>query len=178
MKVIVGLGNPGKEYENTRHNAGFIVVDNYLGNVSWKEEHKALISESRINGEKVLFVKPLTFMNNSGDSIKEILSYYKLSSDDLLVIQDDIALSLGKWRIKYESSDGGHNGIKSIINNLGTNKFWRLKIGLAKENENIDTVSYVLGRLTKKEIDQMNSDFNSYFQVIDSFILGNIKEVK
>ena len=117
-------------------------------------------------------------MNNSGNSIKEILSYYKLSSDDLLVIQDDIALSLGKWRIKYESSDGGHNGIKSIINNLGTNKFWRLKIGLAKENENIDTISYVLGRLTKKEIDQINSDFNSYFQVIDSFISGNIKEVK
>jgi len=178
MKVIVGLGNPGKEYELTRHNIGFIVLDNYLGDVSWKEEHNALIFEKRVNNEKVLFVKPLTFMNNSGEAISKILSYYKIDTDNILVIQDDIALPLGKSRIKYESSDGGHNGIKSIINNLGTNKFFRLKIGLAKENDNIDTISYVLGKLTAKEKDQMSKDMNYYCDVIDSFIDDKILEVK
>lgn len=169
MKVIVGLGNPGKEYELTRHNIGFIILDNYLGNVKWKEKFKSLVYEKNINGEKVLFVKPLTFMNNSGEAIREILSYLKINVDDLLVIQDDIALQLGKSRIKYDSSDGGHNGIKSIIKELQTNKFLRLKIGLAKESE-IDTISYVLGKLTKKELTQLSNDLNKYFCIIDTFI--------
>lgn len=169
MKVIVGLGNPGKEYESTRHNAGFIVLDSYLGKVKWKENHKSLIYETVIFGEKVLFVKPLTFMNNSGEAITEILSYYKIDIDDLLVVQDDIALELGKSRIKYESSDGGHNGIKSIIRELHTDCFLRLKIGLAKERET-DTISYVLGKLTKKEKNQINDDMPKYFNVIDTFI--------
>lgn len=178
MKVVVGLGNPGKEYESTRHNVGFQILDSYLGNVSWKEEHNSLVCEKRINNQKVLFVKPLTYMNNSGEAIKKILNYYKVDSDNLLVIQDDIALALGKSRIKYDSTDGGHNGIKSIIKNLGTNKFLRLKIGLAKENENIDTISYVLGKLTQKEKDQINKDLQSYFGIIDSFIDGKILEDK
>ena len=169
MKLVVGLGNPGKEYELTRHNAGFIIVDNYLGNVAWKEFHNAMVHEKVIDGEKVLFVKPLTFMNNSGDAIKSIINFYKLSTDDLLVIQDDIALELGKHRIKYESSDGGHNGIKSVINRLGTNKVLRLKIGLAKEKE-IDTISYVLGKRTKKEIEQLQKDSKTYYNIIDTFI--------
>lgn len=176
MKVIVGLGNPGKEYEQTRHNVGFIVLDNYLGNVKWKEDHKSLIHETMICDEKVLFVKPLTFMNNSGEAIREILSYYKVDTDNLLVIQDDIALELGKSRLKYESSDGGHNGIKSIINELHTNKFLRLKIGLAKEKE-IDTISYVLGKLTKKEKLQINNDFEKYFDIINNFIKYDINKV-
>ena len=100
MKVVVGLGNPGKEYESTRHNVGFIILDNYLGSVKWKGDHKSLIHEISVNGEKILFVKPLTFMNNSGEAIQEILSYYKIDTDNLLVIQDDIALELGKSRIK------------------------------------------------------------------------------
>lgn len=169
MKVVVGLGNPGKEYESTRHNVGFIILDNYLGSVKWKEDHKSLIHEISVNGEKILFVKPLTFMNNSGEAIQEILSYYKIDTDNLLVIQDDIALELGKSRIKYESSDGGHNGIKSIIKELHTDKFLRLKVGLAKEKE-VDTISYVLGKLTKKEINQIKNDLDKYFSVIDTFI--------
>ena len=176
MKVIVGLGNPGKEYEKTRHNVGFIVLDSYLGNVKWKEDHKSMIYETIIGDEKVLFVKPLTFMNNSGDAVKEILSYYKVDIDNLLVIQDDIALELGKSRIKYESSDGGHNGIKSIITELHTNKFLRLKIGLAKEKE-IDTISYVLGKLTKKEKEQIDNDLEKYFDIINNFIMYDINKV-
>lgn len=169
MKVIVGLGNPGKDYEQTRHNIGFIILDNYLGKVKWKEDHKALIYEDLIEDEKVLFVKPLTFMNSSGDAIQEILSYYKVDTDDLLVIQDDISLMLGKHRIKYDSSDGGHNGIKSIIKRLNTQKFLRLKIGLEKEIET-ETISYVLGKLTKKEKNQINNDMDKYFDVINTFI--------
>lgn len=177
MKLIVGLGNPGKEYELTRHNVGFYIIDNYLSDPVWKDfKKKALICEKKINNEKVIFVKPTTYMNNSGEAIKSILSYYKLFIDDMLVIQDDIAIELGKSRIKYESSDGGHNGIKSIINSIGSSKFLRLKIGLAKEKE-IDTISYVLGKMTKKEINQIDEDMNHYFEVINTFINGGIEKV-
>lgn len=177
MKIIVGLGNPGKEYELTRHNVGFYVLDKYLGDIKWKtSKQNALIYEDSINGEKVIFVKPLTFMNNSGEAIREILKYYKAYIDDLLVIQDDISIQLGKSRIKYDSTDGGHNGIKSIINNLGTNKFLRLKIGLAKEHE-VDTINYVLGKLTKKELSQIDKDLDHYFNIINTFINYGLDKV-
>ena len=177
MKVIVGLGNPGKDYDLTRHNIGFYILDKYLGEVKWKNtKQNALIYEENINNEKVIFVKPLTYMNNSGEAIREILKYYKAYIDDLLVIQDDIALQLGKYRIKYDSSDGGHNGIKSIINNLGTQKFLRLKVGLAKEHE-MDTIDYVLGKLSKKELNQINNDMDYYFNVIDTFINKGLEKV-
>ena len=177
MKIIVGLGNPGKEYELTRHNIGFYILDKYLGDVKWKSsKQNALIYEDIINGEKVIFVKPLTYMNNSGEAIREILKYYKAYIDDLLVIQDDISIVLGKSRIKYDSTDGGHNGIKSIINCLGTNKFLRLKVGLAKEHE-VDTINYVLGKLTKKELSQIDEDMNHYFLVIDTFINDGLDKV-
>lgn len=177
MKVIVGLGNPGKDYDLTRHNIGFYILDNYLGEVKWKNtKQNALIYEDNINNERVIFVKPLTYMNNSGEAIREILKYYNANIDDLLVIQDDIALQLGKYRIKYDSSDGGHNGIKSIINNLGTQKFLRLKVGLAKEHE-MNTIDYVLGKLSKKELNQINNDMDHYFNVIDTFIDKGLEKV-
>jgi PTH1 family peptidyl-tRNA hydrolase len=177
MKIIVGLGNPGKNYELTRHNVGFYVLDKFLGNVKWKNsKQNALIYEKSYNGEKVIFVKPLTYMNNSGESVRELLKYYKAYIDDLLIIQDDISIVLGKSRIKYDSTDGGHNGIKSIINCLGSNKFLRLKIGLAKEQET-DTINYVLGKLTKKELLQIDEDMNHYFDVINTFINGGLEKV-
>lgn len=177
MKIIIGLGNPGKEYELTRHNIGFYILDQYLGNIKWKNfKQNALIYETVIADEKVIFVKPLTFMNNSGEAIRDIVKYYKSFIDDILVIQDDISIQLGKSRIKYESTDGGHNGIKSIINNLGTNKFLRLKIGLAKEHEE-DTINYVLGKLSKKEINQINEDMPHYFDVIETFIKYGLEKV-
>ena len=176
MKIVIGLGNPGKKYELTRHNVGFILLDKYLGDVDWKEAHKSLIFEKKYDNEKVIFMKPMTFMNNSGEAIIDIIKYYKLSSDDILVIQDDIDLPLGKIRVKYDSSDGGHNGIKSITKNLGTQKFLRLKIGLAKD-ENIDTISYVLGKLTKKELEQVDSQFLKCSKIINDFIDGGIDKV-
>lgn len=169
MKLIIGLGNPDKKYELTRHNVGFIVLDAYVNDDNWKEFHNALVYEKKINNEKILFVKPLTYMNNSGDAVRYLIDYYKLTPDDIFVIQDDISLELGKHRIKYDSSDGGHNGIKSIIKSLNTQKFLRLKIGLAKEKE-VDTISYVLGKLTKKEKNQIDNDLAIYFNYINTFI--------
>lgn len=177
MKLIVGLGNPGKEYESTRHNIGFIILDRYVNDDNWKEFKNALIHEKNINGEKIIFAKPTTYMNNSGEAVSAICSYYKIDIDDVLIIQDDIDLPLGKYRFKYESSDGGHNGIKSIIKHLNTNKIPRLKIGLAK-NENIDTISYVLGKLSKQEQEVINNDMNNYFDIINTFIKDGIDGIK
>jgi len=169
MKLIVGLGNPGKEYTQTRHNIGFYILDNYLGNVQWKEFKKSLVYESTINNEKIIFCKPMTYMNNSGEAVSELVDYYKIDHNDVLIIQDDISIALGKYRIKYDSTDGGHNGIKSIIKHLGTNQFLRLKIGLAKEFDE-DTISYVLGKLSKKEKEDVDSKLEVYYDIINKFI--------
>ena len=120
MKLIVGLGNPGKEYENTRHNVGFIVIDNYTSNLIWSSEKNYMITSSIINGEKILFLKPLTYMNLSGYAVSQVANYYKISPDDILVIHDDLDLPIGEIKLKFNSSAGGHNGIKSIIEQLGT----------------------------------------------------------
>lgn len=172
MKVIVGLGNPEKKYELTRHNVGFIILDMYLDYPQFSEKKNYLYYEKIINGEKVLFVKPLTYMNNSGIAVSEIIKFYKISTDNILVIQDDISLPLGKNRIKYDSTDGGHNGIKSIISHLGTKKIYRLKVGLENSN-NIDTVSFVLGKLSKEEIETIKKSKEYYCNIIDSFINNN-----
>ena len=110
MKLIVGLGNPGKEYENTRHNIGFMVLDYFPGNNNWQEKFEALYHDEVINGEKVLFIKPLTYMNLSGNSVIKFANYFNISTDDILVIHDDLDLSVGKYRLKYKSSCGGHKG--------------------------------------------------------------------
>lgn len=168
MKLIVGLGNIGKEYDLTRHNIGFMCLDNYLGNVSWKSDFKACSYKTNINGEAVLFIKPSTYMNLSGEAVRYYVDYYKISLDDILIIQDDLDLNLGKIRIKYDSSSGGHNGIKSISKCLGTNKYLRLKIGISKpSNNNID---YVLGKFLKDELDILNDSFVNCNKIINDFI--------
>ena len=154
MKLIVGLGNPGSKYEKTRHNIGFEVI-NYLqkdlGITNEKEKFQGLISEKNIDGEKVLFLKPQTFMNLSGNSIIEVINFYKLNpKTDLVVIYDDMDLPVGKLRVKEKGSSGGHNGIKSIIANLGTEEFNRIKVGIGHpESHNI--IDYVLKRPSKEE---------------------------
>ena len=149
MKLIVGLGNPGREYEKTRHNIGFNVLDLLADkyNITFSENKKFNALEASFNliGEKVILVKPLTFMNLSGDSVIKYINYYDIDVNDLLVIHDDLDMELGKIRIVFDSSSGGHNGIKSIINNLNSKKFTRLKIGIS-HNKNIDTKDYVLGK--------------------------------
>ena len=154
MYVIVGLGNPGKQYENTRHNIGFISIDylaDQLGIKVNKAKHKALIGECRIGREKVVLVKPQTFMNLSGESVREIVEYYKIPMENLIVIYDDIDIDKGTVRIRSKGSAGTHNGMRSIIKLVGSDKFPRVRIGIGKDSR-IPLVDYVIGGFRKEEV--------------------------
>lgn len=155
MYLIAGLGNPTSQYENTRHNVGFDAID-YIAaenNISVDtKKHKALIGKGIIAGEKVILAKPQTFMNLSGESIREIVSYYNIDpKSHLLVLFDDISLDVGRLRIRRKGSAGGHNGIKNIIAQLGTQDFARVKIGVGEKPVYMDLVDYVLGHFSKEE---------------------------
>lgn len=169
MKLIVGLGNPGKEYEKTRHNVGFIILDSYLKEEKWKEKFNALYLEKNINGEKVIFIKPLTFMNLSGEAVIKFVNYYDIDTCDILVIHDDLDISFGNFKLKVNSSDGGHNGIKSIISQLKSNGFSRLKIGVSHDRS-IDTKDYVLGEFNKVERETLSNNQSLFEKIIESFI--------
>ncbi len=173
MKLIVGLGNPDLKYQNTRHNIGFMVLDNYLGNITWKNKFNALYTTKDIYNEKVIFIKPLTYMNLSGNAVREFVNFYKINLEDILIIQDDLDLPLGKYRIKTNSSSGGHNGIKSIIENLGSNNFARLKIGISK-NSHIPTKDYVLESFKKEELEILNNLYSRFNAILEDFIHENI----
>lgn len=163
MIIIAGLGNPGKEYENTRHNAGFNTID-FLAdkyNISVSEKaHKALIGKGVMEGRKVIFVKPQTYMNNSGESLRDITDYYKVDpTNELIVIYDDISLDVGMIRIRDKGSAGGHNGIKSIIAHLGTDVFKRIKVGVGDKNPNMDLADHVLGHFSAEDAKVMKESF-------------------
>lgn len=161
MKLVVGLGNPGKQYENTRHNVGFIVLD-YLAqyyDFKFEVKKKYQIGTASINGEKVLFVKPQTFMNLSGEAVIEVMNFYKLNVEDIIVVFDDLDMEFGKLRVKQDSSSGGHNGIKNIINHLHTQNFMRIKVGINNSYKK-DVKSFVLSNFSKDEAKQLN-DLNS-----------------
>lgn len=169
MKLIVGLGNPDKEYDKTRHNVGFMVIDNYLGSVNWSNKFNALYCEKVINGEKIIFVKPLTYMNNSGNAVGEFVRYFNIDNKDVLVIQDDLDLNVGDYKLKMHSSSGGHNGIKSIIASLGNQDFPRLKVGIGSVKKD-EVIDYVLGKFSKSELEVLNELFNTFDKIINSFI--------
>ncbi|MFA5128881.1 MAG: aminoacyl-tRNA hydrolase [Patescibacteria group bacterium] len=159
MKIIVGLGNPGEKYENTRHNAGFFIIENLkLENENfsgWKLNKKfnAEISEGKIGGGKIVLLKPLTFMNNSGQTVAAAAHFYKIKPDNILVIHDDIDLPLGKIRVKKDGSSGGHRGVESIITALNSENFSRLKIGVGPKErpKNFDAANFVLKKFSKSE---------------------------
>ncbi len=155
MYIIVGLGNPGREYENTRHNVGFRVVDaiaDRYGIGITEKKHKALIGKGMIEGNKVVLVKPQTFMNLSGESVREVVDYYKADAEqELIVIFDDISLDVGKLRIRKKGSAGGHNGIKSIIGRLGHDTFQRIKMGVGDKPKGYDLADYVLGHFSAED---------------------------
>ena len=155
MYIIAGLGNPGKEYENTRHNIGFDVIDRLAEeeNIAVMEsKHKALIGKGYVAGQKVILAKPQTFMNLSGESIREIVDYYKVDdTTELIVISDDISLDVGQLRIREKGSAGGHNGIKNIILHLGTEVFPRIKVGVGEKPKGWDLADYVLGRYSAED---------------------------
>ncbi len=154
MYLIAGLGNPGDKYFATRHNVGFSAID-YISQKNnipvTKIKHKALIGEGMIAGEKVVLAKPQTFMNLSGESIREIASWYKIENEKIIIIYDDISLDVGKLRIREKGSAGGHNGIKSIILNLNSDVFGRMKIGVGGKPEGYDLADYVLGKIPKEQ---------------------------
>ncbi len=162
MYLIAGLGNPTKEYDKTRHNAGFSVIDvladRYRIDVSEKK-HKALCGRGVIEGQKVLLLKPQSFMNLSGESIRAAADYYKIAPEEMIVIYDDISLEPGQLRIRLKGSAGGHNGIKNIIANLGTQDFPRIKVGVGAKPPRMDLADYVLSRFGAGEQKLMDEAF-------------------
>ena len=162
MYLIAGLGNPTREYDKTRHNVGFSVIDvladRYNIDVS-DRKHKALCGRGVIEGEKVLLLKPQTFMNLSGESIREAVDYYKIDPEDIIVIYDDISLEPGQLRIRLKGSAGGHNGIKNIIAHLGTQEFPRIKVGVGAKPPKMDLADYVLSRFGAEEQKLMDEAF-------------------
>ncbi len=155
MYIIAGLGNPTRKYEKTRHNIGFDAVDILADSfhISWNvEKHQAVCGSGIIAGQKVLLVKPQTFMNNSGEAVGAVMNYYKLDpASQLLVIYDDISLDPGSIRIRLKGSAGGHNGMKSIISHIGTQEFARIKVGIGAKPAGWDLVDHVLGRFSGEE---------------------------
>lgn len=158
MKVIVGLGNPTDKYAGTRHNMGFSVItqlsDIYNINMNEKK-HKAVIGKGVIEGEKVILVMPMTFMNLSGESVRDILNFYKITMEDVIVVYDDICLDIGQLRIREKGSAGGHNGIKNIIQNTGTDTFVRVRVGVGEKPKDYDLADYVLSRFPKESLEDV-----------------------
>lgn len=172
MKMVVGLGNPGKEYENTRHNVGFMVLDNWMNKHNFtfdKNKLNGLYSIIKYNNEDVLVLKPLSFMNLSGTVIRAFMNYYKIDVNDLLVIYDDKDIALGSVKLKKNGSSAGHNGIKNIIENLKTENFKRLKVGLSKNN--VDMVSFVLGKFNNDEMCKLNVVLNETNDILDDYFV-------
>lgn len=155
MYIIVGLGNPTREYENTRHNIGFDTIDAIAEKYDisvLEKKHKALIGKGFIDGKKVILAKPLTYMNLSGESIRELVDYYKIEeTEELIVIFDDISLDVGQLRIRKKGSAGGHNGVKNIIKQLGHDTFMRIKIGVGEKPKGYELADYVLGHFSERE---------------------------
>lgn len=158
MYIIAGLGNPGKDYAGTRHNAGFSVIDQLADkyNISVDTaKHKGLIGKGVIEGQKVVLVKPQTYMNNSGECIREVMDFYKEDIDNLIVVFDDISLEPGKLRVRPKGSAGGHNGIKSIIAHMGSDNFKRVKFGVGDKPKGWDLADWVLGRFPSEEFETL-----------------------
>ena len=176
MKLVVGLGNPGKEYEKTRHNIGFMVLDNYLGDVKWSEKFNGLYYETNIKGEKYIFLKPQSYMNLSGGVVRKYKDYFDIDIEDIIVIQDDLALPVGKIRLKVNSSAGGHNGIKDIIANLGSDAFARIKVGVSQDRS-VDTKDYVLGKFGKEDMNTIVNKFKDINNIIEEFDYNRINEL-
>lgn len=177
MYIIVGLGNPGKRYENTRHNVGFNVIDilaNEYGISVTKMKHKALIGEGRVGTEKIVLVKPVTYMNLSGESLVEIYNFYKIDRNNIVVIYDDIDLDVGKIRIRKKGSGGTHNGMKSIVKCLETTDFPRIRVGISKPEPGDDLANFVLSRFSKEEEVELKDGLEKVVKAIDCIITENI----
>lgn len=160
MKLIFGLGNPGRKYENTKHNIGFMSVDviaKALGLTFSKTKFKSLYAEGRMGTEKVILIKPQTYMNLSGESVQPWMDFYKLENEDMVVIYDDLDLPVGKIRLRGQGGSGGHNGMKSIIQHLNTKEFNRIRVGIGRPRPGQDVISHVLNPFLKEDTEEMHS---------------------
>ena len=176
MFLIVGLGNPGKEYDGTRHNIGFAAID-YIAdkyNIELNRvKFKGVFGEGFIDNKKVILLKPTTYMNLSGESIREVINFYKISNEEIIVLYDDFSLEVGRLRIREKGSHGGHNGIKSIIANLGTDVFPRVKIGVGAPKGNL--VSHVLGKFDNEEVEILKETIKASSEATSIIIKSDIK---
>ena len=177
MKIIVGLGNPGKKYEKTRHNCGFMAIDFYAAknNLEFKNKFNGLYTEQIINNEKVILLKPQTYMNLSGNSVREFVNFFNINVDDILVIYDDYNFEVGTFRIRRDGSDGGHNGIKSIIENLKNDNIKRVRIGISKNT--IPLEDYVLQRFSDEDYKKVNDLLPTIADIINDFCYLTIDEL-
>lgn len=176
--LVVGLGNPDKKYENTRHNCGWLAMDyisEKLGCKVNKIKFKSFVGECRIGGKKVMLMKPTTYMNNSGQAVIEAMNFYKLPPENVIVIFDDISLDVGKMRIRSKGSDGGQKGMRSIIYLSGKDSFPRIKIGIgAKPNPNWDLADWVLSKFTNDEFKTLETMFSNAFEAVELITDGKI----
>lgn len=180
MYVIVGLGNPGTKYEKTRHNVGFDVIDllaeeNHISVT--EKKHKALMGKGRVAGQAVILVKPQTFMNLSGESVAEIIRFYKIDAEDeLIVISDDVTLDAGVIRIRRKGSAGGHNGLKNIIAHLHTENFKRIRVGVGKAEQGGDMIAHVLGRFPAEDRKRVELSYERTVKAIECMVCDDIEQ--
>ena len=173
IKLVVGLGNPGKEYQNTRHNMGFMVIDELAKRLEiykWKERDGALYFDCHLDMCRVIFIKPQKYINLSGDVMIKFVNFLDIKTEDILVVSDDLDLPLGSIKLKEKGSSGGHNGLKNIEENIKTDQYKRLKIGISN-NKDIDTKDYVTGKLSKEEI----SNLNKILEIAENIVIDYIK---
>ena len=179
MKLIVGLGNPGHEYDGTRHNIGFMMIDEFASknnvNINSKK-FTGLYAETLINGEKVILLKPQAYINLSGEVIRKYVDYFKINIEDVLIIHDDLDLSVGTYKIKQKGSSGGHNGLKNIELHLGTQEYKRIKIGISN-NKLMDTKDYVLGKISKEENEILNNIKVTIMNILDDYFKLSFTEL-
>lgn len=180
MFIIAGLGNPTREYEGTRHNVGFDVIDRLAARYNIDvdvKKHRALIGKGMIAGQKVILAKPQTYMNLSGESIRSILDYYKVDPEtELIVIYDDISLEPGKIRIRKKGSAGGHNGIKNIIAQLGTQNFQRIKVGVGEKPKGWDLADYVLGHFSQEDRGLVDDALKRAAGAVELMVQGEVDQ--
>lgn len=179
MKLIVGLGNPTKEYDGTRHNIGFMAIDTLAREYNIAVDtlkHKALIGKGMIEGQKVILAKPVTYMNLSGEAVRAIADYYKILPEDIVIIFDDTTLDVGRIRIRKKGSAGGHNGIKNIIAHLGTTEFPRIKIGIGAKRPGQDLADYVLARFPKEEKEALRQVLEDVKKAVALMVWDDIEE--
>lgn len=179
MKLVVGLGNPGREYEKTRHNIGFMMIDSYVekfGLTITSNKFNGLYVETLINDEKVIFLKPQSYINLSGEVIRKYVDYYKINIDDILIINDDLDLKVGTYKLKQKGSSGGHNGLKNIELHLGTQNYKRIKVGISNDKL-MDTKDYVLGRISKDEQEKLDEVKKVVMDILDDYFKVSFNEL-